>query len=131
MKELFKVFVNVTEASGVKGATREILMLAFDGTVEGDAFCGKVLPYGVDTQSEVYGEPRLLSARYLLEGKDCAGDECRIYIENNSCVQEDGSIIFVPTICTNSKALAYLETATLRSIVDIRQDGVTIHICEM
>jgi len=58
-------------------------MIPFGGTVEGELFHGKVLAGGVDTQTVDQNGVRHMSARYMLEGVDNAGEPCHIYIDNN------------------------------------------------
>ncbi len=42
----------------------------------------------------------MLSARYILEGVDGDGNECRVFVENNGQVEENGQINAVPHIVT-------------------------------
>ena len=62
---------------------------------------------GVDTQRETDGVGGL-SARYMLEGVDSAGEKCRIFIENEAAF---GDAWTRPTLLTDSAALRWLETA--------------------
>lgn len=130
-EEVLTVDVVVTGANEVKGSTAEACMTLFEGTVDCDNFKGKILAGGVDTQQQCYGNARFLSARYMLEGVDCNGQSCHIYIENNGSFDKDGQIITTPRIITDSSVLSYLETAKLSGTVEGTQRGVLIHIfCE-
>ena len=129
MTEILTLDVKLTGFMEVKGHDGEACMITFEGkTFPGPYFSGTILPGGVDTQKEFHGSPRLLSARYILEGKDDAGKECRIFIENNGTVTEDG-ISTVPTILTDSESLKWMETAKLTGKVENGEPGhVTIRI---
>mgnify|MGYP003294415536 CR=1 FL=1 len=127
-KEILTIHVHITGAEEVKGTTAEALMIYFDGECNSEIFQGKVLPGGIDTQKQWYGEPRTLSARYILAGTDLTGQNCRIFIENNGCLNENGDFITTPKIITNSQALSFLETSRLSGIVECLENGVIIHI---
>ena len=74
-----------------------VVMIPFCGKAAGPVFTGIVEPCGVDPQ--ICGH---LSARYMLTGKDCAGADCHIYVENNG----DSLNRTVPTFHTDSEALS-------------------------
>ena len=61
-----------------------VKMIPFSGTVNSRLFTGIVEPCGVDTQITNQNEVRHMSARYMLTGKDSAGNACHIYVENNA-----------------------------------------------
>jgi hypothetical protein len=128
-REVLTIQVEITGATEVKGKTGEALMIYFGGSVDCELFKGRILPGGVDTQKEWYGEARTLSARYTLEGADCSGKPCHIFIENNGVSEGDKGITkTVPRIITDSDALAFLETAKLTGTISPAEKGVTIHI---
>ena len=120
------VLDNFLEVKGNKG---QAVMILFHGKSECDNFNGVILPGGVDTQKQEEGAARLLSARYILEGTDCDGQKCRIFIENNGEIAspEIGDpIITRPLIYTDSKALKWMETADLYGTVEGTEGGVII-----
>lgn len=84
-EELFTLHIEINEQTLLENLHGDsVVMISFTGTATGKYFTGKVLPGGVDTQ--IIGkdkERHTLSARYILEGKDFNGDDCKIYIENN------------------------------------------------
>jgi len=127
-KEVLTISVRITGADQVKGKKAEALMLHFDGRADCENFKGIILPGGVDTQKEIYGQGRNLSARYVLEGKDYTGKDCKIFIENNGEVKADGSVETKPIIFTDSDALSFLEAADLKGTITPADGGVTIHI---
>lgn len=129
MREVLTIDVKLTGFHEVKGGAGAACMITFDGTASGPFFSGKILPGGVDTQKEYYGEPRSLSARYILEGTDDKGEKCSVFVENNGTVGKDG-IRTVPKIFTDSVSLRWLETAQLSGTVEDAEPGhVTIRIC--
>lgn len=126
--EVLTVNVRLTGDYEVKGHTGAAKMLLFGGDVDCDNFKGVILPGGVDTQSQKVGESVHLSARYIIEGEDYTGKKCRLFIENNGCVESDGSIVTNPKIYTDSEALAYLEKQELTGTVEGNEEGIKIHI---
>ncbi len=113
----------------VNGSSGKAAMILFHGECSCSNFKGRILPGGVDTQKEATGEKRFLSARYVLEGTDLAGEKCRIFIENNGVIDApDAQIRTVPVIYTDSSALKWLETADLYGTVDGKSGGVLISI---
>ena len=79
---LLEIRVACGEALSVKGRQMSVVMIPFTGVSEGPYFFGKTLGTGVDTQKIGKDGSFLLSARYMLEGEDCEGNACRIFIEN-------------------------------------------------
>lgn len=127
-KEILTIDVNITGFEEVKGKNGEACMILFDGTAEGSGFKGVIGPSGVDTQKQVYGKERFLSARYILTGTDADGKECRIFIENNGSFDANGDITTHPLIYTNSKSLAWMETAEIYGKIEGKEGGVRIHL---
>ena len=85
---------------------------------------GTILPGGVDTQINV-PEKGTLSARYMLEGKDNSGDNCKMYISNDAI---QNCNITTPHILTDSENLRWLNEAELRGELTIVENGVQIEI---
>ncbi len=126
-KPILRINVECGEAYGVCGANQDIVMIPFGGKAESDLFSGEIIGTGVDTQRISKDGKAFLSARYMLDGEDCKGQKCRIFIENqggdmNNCT---------PKIVTDSTALAFLETAKLRAVVTPCENGVTVEISEI
>ena len=135
-KLIFDIAVKIDPAqiSQLKGPAGEVIMIPFGGTVEGDLFKGRVLPGGVDTQTVDQNGVRHMSARYMLEGVDNTGEQCRIYIDNNGWFSGEMALPFktIPTFFTDSKALAaYLHSNKFRTEGHPRQGGVTIKVFEI
>lgn len=101
-----------TDPSGsveLEGEIGRVKMIPFKGSVTGPIFAGVVEPCGVDTQITNQNEVRHMSARYMLTGKDKAGEDCHIYIENNGWFTVGARpkpFKTVPTFITDSKVLA-------------------------
>lgn len=121
--KLLTIDVDIREVYSVEGHTCSVNMVCFGGTASGEYFTGKVIGPGVDTQT-ITKKQSLLSARYMLEGADCAGKACRIFIEN-STRDEEG---WHPRIVTDSEALASWETEKLVASVDPTETGVLVQI---
>lgn len=126
-EKVLLVHITIDKIVEVKGSTGYVNMVHFSGTSESKYFKGVVLPGGVDAQSQFAGERWCISARYVLEGTDMNGEACHIYIENNG-VLEDGVIVTVPRILTDSPSLAWLESAELAGKVVGGEDGIVIEI---
>lgn len=66
----------------VMGGKCAVVMVPFGGKAFGPYFSGDIIGTGVDSQRITRGGAQL-SARYMLEGEDCEGEKCRIFIENS------------------------------------------------
>ena len=131
-KEVLSINVEITGSDEVKGIHGEALMIHFTGDCDCELFHGKILKGGVDTQKQFQGEARTLSARYMLEGVDSEGKQCRLFVENNATIVENGETAHtIPKILTDSRALSFLETANLRGTILPAPKGVTIKISMM
>ena len=121
---LLEIRVACGEALTVKGQEMTIVMIPFTGVSSGPFFFGKTLGTGVDTQKIGRDGSFLLSARYMLEGEDCEGNACRIFIENRGNEQEG----FIPRIVTDSPVLKSWEEMALYSTIEGIPGGVTVRI---
>ncbi len=123
-KEVLTIKINISGAQSVTADTLSVTMIPFSGSVDCDNFKGEVLPTGVDTQIG-RSAVRTLSARYMLKGKDLAGQDCSVFIENNGDMREPYTH---PFIVTDSKALSYLNGAALLGQLDFSTGGLIIRI---
>ena len=129
MEEILTIYIDLMDIFEVKGKTAETVMINFTGNCKGRYFNGNVLPGGVDTQKEFYPQNRTLSARYILEGIDDKGKNCRIFIENEAVLGSDKKLDHTtPKIITDSKSLAWMEEAYLKGTIEPIGDGCIIHI---
>jgi hypothetical protein len=129
LEEILTINVDITDFLSVKGECAEATMILFGGSCDCENFKGRILPSGVDTQKQFYPERRTLSARYMLEGVDKEGQSCKIFIENNGVSEENDIVLSTtPRIITDSKALAWMEKASLTGTIEPKEKGVIIHI---
>ena len=121
---LMEIRVTCYEPVSVEGRNKKIVMIPFGGEASGEYFNGKVVGTGVDTQKIDPDGKVFLSARYMLEGTDAAGNACRIFVEN----QGGWDTGFTPAIVTDSPLLAGWETADLYATAEGIPEGVMIRI---
>lgn len=124
MRKLFDIYIDITDTVCVKGKLHNVCMLFFTGEARGRYFNGKVIGTGLDTQYSSKDDHMVLSARYMLEGQDIDGKECRCFIENNGSFN-DG---FIPEIVTDSLALSKFEGAQLKAEIGTKENGVIVSI---
>ena len=124
MELLMEIDIRIKSSQFVAGHTKDICMIEFDGTATGSYFNGEVIGTGVDTQKIEKTKEMALSARYMLDGKDSAGNECRMFIENNGSDFDNCK----PTVYTNSPVLSDWETTDLTAKVIPKEGGVTIQV---
>ena len=121
---LLEIRVACDEPLTVRGQETTVVMIPFTGVSEGPYFFGKTLGTGVDTQKIGADGSFLLSARYMLEGKDSSGNACRVFIENEGS-RENG---FRPEIVTDSPVLKHWEEAELVSTIEGIPGGVMVRV---
>jgi len=112
------------EAYTLAGHKRDIVMIPFTGEATGSFFTGKTIGTGIDTQKISKDGTAFLSARYMLEGEDYAGNKCRVFVEN----QGDDDAGYKPLLVTDSPVLSAWEYAELKSVIEPADGGVTIKI---
>ena len=128
-KEILTVFVQTGQAVSVKGHTGGATLLSFSGYAESEHFRGKILPGAVDCQ-KTGPAGFTLSARYVLEGTDSGGRDCRIFVENNGVLDKNGAIHTRPVVYTDSDCLKWMETTPLVGDVSEENGMLMIHIYE-
>lgn len=121
---ILTIQVECGEPSCVTGYKMDIVMIPFTAVASGRFFTGKTVGTGVDTQKIVKGEEAFLSARYMLEGEDFAGNKCRVFIENQGNFR-DG---FKPMLVTDSPVLKDWEYAEFLAEIEPAAGGVIIRI---
>lgn len=117
--------INVTtyETLLLEGKGLRVAMIPFSATATGEYFTGETLSVGVDTQI-TENDAFSLSARYMLEGTDCSGNKCRVFIENNGTSLDNCK----PKIYTDSEELSFLENSELFANVECVEKGVIVKI---
>lgn len=130
-EELFTPHVEIKETISLENPQGDsVVMITFTGSATGKYFTGKVLPGGVDTQ--IIGKHKdrhTLSARYILEGKDFKGDDCKIYIENNGyAIKNPKNVLFrtYPIIITDSNGLSFLNEELVTGEVISTDKGISV-----
>lgn len=125
MEEILKINVKLTYSYSVRSEKEKITALGFTAAADGEYFSGKTAYEGCDTQrADLITGRTFLSARYMLCGKDFAGQTCSLFIENNGD-EENG---FYPKIVTDSKALSFLNKSKLAAKLFPSDGGVIIKI---
>lgn len=124
MELILSIQVLCTDAWAVEGKAQKVVMVPFTGSASGKYFNGKIIGSGCDTQKYPKNGEGTLSARYMLEGKDFTGADCRIFIENSNH-DSDG---WHPVIVTDSKALTDWEDIPLKADVTGAPGGVLVEI---
>lgn len=110
----------------VSGKAGEVVMIPFSGDASGPFFTGKIIGPAVDTQKIGKDGSFRLSARYMLEGVDSAGNACRVFIENQGNEAEG----FRPWLVTDSPVLQQWEGKKLTATIDGTPQGVLVRIRE-
>jgi len=127
LRQIMTINVRTYEARTVSGKNGTIVMIPFSAHTQGELFTGSTPENGYDTQRITPDGKLRLSARYMLVGKDAAGNPCSVFIENNGSSLDSCK----PEIHTDSPELVFLETADLSARVEPCADGVTVKIfCE-
>lgn len=123
MKEpIFVIHVELDEGSTINGTRELVNFLRFHGTSDSAYFHGTILSGGVDCQRKTGKGPLRLSARYVLEGTDCTGKKCKVFIENNGYEAPDG-MRTAPTIITDSEVLSGMTHGALSGEITGSGDG--------
>lgn len=124
LEYMMGIDVRTGEGTTLSAPTGTINIIPFTASVDSHYFKGSTVGTGCDTQKYgVSGSP-CFSARYMLSGKDSAGKDCKIFVENNGNSLENCT----PTIFTDSEALKDWNYANMRSIVTPNSTGVLVEI---
>ena len=110
-EEIFTFSINIGASDSVSGGIGDATMIHFGGSANCDRFKGNIVADSVDTRLKFSGQVETLSARYILEGVDDDGNECRIYVENNGV--DDKGMVTQPVIITDNPKFAWIESAPL------------------
>ena len=105
---IIHVLIKHEDCSILNARNGSVGIVPFTGTVESDLFTGIIRPGGTDVQVTDTSGVKHLCARYLLEGKDATGKDCRIYVENNGYFEKGHNPIpftASPTFMTDSEYL--------------------------
>lgn len=130
MKELLIIKVIIKKILEVEGTGCTARMISFGGECHSDIFTGSILEGGIDAQQIDRDGNGMASARYMIEGTDCSGKKCRLYIENNGEVIQGKIQKTYPKIITDSENLKWLEHVSLSGTITGQEGFVLIHIYE-
>ena len=132
----FQIFADNSQVSNLDSPQGCVTIIPFTGKVESELFTGEILPGGTDVQIETPDKIRNMCAKYMFQGRDREGRECRLFVENNGYLQpvnrQDPHFNACPRFLTDSPALAaYLCQSRFRSEVQGRDWGVEIRIYDV
>ncbi|WP_310602122.1 DUF3237 family protein [Anaerosporobacter sp.] len=122
----FVIKIRINECFETTNGSQTAKIILFSGECDNEYFKGHVLDGGVDTQIQSIGKRTTLSARYILEGLDYRGNTCKIFIENNGYIEEDGSIHTRPFIITDSSELKWLETQMKSGYIEHKDNSIYV-----
>lgn len=139
MKEpimIFKVSIDPKDCSDMMCAYGGATFIPFTATVESELFTGKTLPGACDVQVENPAGSRNMCAKYMFKGRDRAGNECHLFVENNGYLAEvmrnDPYLHAYPRFLTDSPVLGeYFSQQRFRSEVQSCDTGVEIRIYDV
>ena len=130
----FHIALSPDKISELKATNGEVAILPFGGKVESELFTGTILPGAADVQIQNASGIRHMCARYMFQGKDHTGAECKLFVDNNGYFEpKKGGVAMpfytCPTFMTDSAALApYLEAAHFRAEGHMKEDGLHIMV---
>lgn len=131
----FDIAIDEADITQMTTKNGEVVYIPFTGSVESELFCGTIRPGAADIQVVNPAGVRHMCAKYIFEGKDRAGADCHLYVENNGYFS-GGEVKMpfdaVPTFRTDSAELAdYLHGAHFRAEGHLSPEGVTIKIFDI
>lgn len=128
-KKVLSVHFTEADLYTVEGSTCRVDMQYFSADASGEYFNGATTKEGTAVIKDYTEGDKQLCSRYILSGTDADGNKCSIFIEDNAIADENGNFTTRPTIITDSKSLAFLETADLQGrITDLGDKQKTIDI---
>ena len=133
---IFKVYIDAKDCSEMTCPYGRVSFIPFSASVDSELFTGKTLPGACDVQVENPAGSRNMCAKYMFKGKDHAGNECHLFVENNGYLTEvmrkDPFLPAYPRFMTDSPVLGeYLCQQRFRSEVHGREGGVEIRIYDV
>lgn len=117
--------IRLLDSYAIVSEKKKVCQILFDGHADGKYFQGDILPGAVDTQMIEPDGSGVLNARYTLKGKDAAGENCLLFIENTANL---GESITRPKIVTDSMQLAWMNDAHFSGFMKVDGTSLTIEI---
>ena len=131
----FKVQMNSAEMSVLETKKGVAAIVPFSATVESELFTGKTLPGAVDVQTIDETGARHMCAKYMFEGVDRAGTECRLFVENTGDFPTSdlpNPFHTAPVFLTDSDELdAYFTGKKFRTEGNASEEGLVIKVIEV
>ena len=121
--EILTIHALLGKASMRHEGLYNIMTIPFTGQADSRYFRGTIQPGAADVQKRRLHLPVRFVADYTLKGTDLEGQACTIHIVN---VFEGGK--WQPTIRTDSQALSFLQSASLRAVLQGHKDQLTVRI---
>ena len=133
---IFQVCADANDCSDMVCPYGGVSFIPFTATVESALFTGRTLPGACDVQVENPAGSRNMCAKYMFQGRDSAGNEYHLFVENNGYLAEvmrnDPFFHAYPKFMTDSPVLGeYLSQQRFRSEVQGRDWGVEIRIYDV
>ena len=133
---VFKVYVDNDEVSNIECPYGMATMIPFRATVESELFSGTTLPGACDVQIENPGFSRHMCAKYMFLGKDKDGNDCKLFVKNEShlapIMRNEPYFDGCPMFLTDSPVLSeYLCSNHFRSEIQGCEGGVEIRIYDV
>ena len=132
----FRVYANSEDCTNMTCPYGGVSFIPFTATVESALFTGRTVPGACDVQVENPAGSRNMCAKYMFRGKDSAGNNSFLFVENNGYLAEvmrnDPFFHAYPKFMTDSPVLGeYLSQQRFRSEVQGRDWGVEIRIYDV
>ena len=122
-EEILTIDVTLTGSTIRHEGIYNIMTVPFTGSADSKWFKGDILPGAADVQRRKMWKTDRFCADYTLEGTDYTGQKCRIHIVN---VDEGQG--WKPTVTTDSKALAFLNGADCKAVLQGHKNKLTVRI---
>ncbi|BCJ94665.1 hypothetical protein acsn021_22340 [Anaerocolumna cellulosilytica] len=122
-KELLTIRVIITNIETESKGDYRKSMIYFTGYCDTEYFHGTILPGGCDTQDYYLDKLIGIRADYTLQGTDIEGKKCNVHIINQNVNGE-----WKPIIETDSKNLAWFNTADLTAVLEHSNEGPVVRI---
>ncbi len=129
-QELLRIYVCITDVREVQDEKAIVKMVDFTGFCRSNLFNGKII-HGATDRQIVYNDGKsFLSARYIMEGRDFSGKECRIFVENDAVVKPGERTVTKPKIYTDSEMLRDIFAKPLYGEMGNEEGQIVIRIKE-
>lgn len=122
-QEILTIQAKLEKPSMKHEGLNNIMTIPFSGQAKSKWFEGTIQPGAADVQRRRLWKTVRFCADYVLKGNDFTGQPCTIHIVN---VDEGRG--WKPTVTTDSKALAFLNSGNCRAVLQGHKDQLTVRI---